>query len=248
MLYKLEKKLLYKIGQANKNFNLIEPDDRIMVGLSGGKDSWTLLHLLDILRKKLPFSYEVKAVTVDCDFEGYRTDILEEALKTRGYDYHIEKTCIREIIDKKMKGKTICSFCSRLKRGVLYDLAKQFKCNKIALAHHGDDFIETLLLNQFFIGLIKAMPAKLYADDCVNILIRPLVYVWEKEIITYCGYMKFPVIDCAGPGCSHNETRRDFIKNLLGELEKEIPDIKSSLIKSLSRVEHRYLLSEKSEE
>jgi tRNA 2-thiocytidine biosynthesis protein TtcA len=239
---KLEKKILYKIGEANRNFNLFEDGDRIMVALSGGKDSWSLLHLLGVLKRKVAFKYELMAVTIDTGYEGYRTDILEAALKEMGYDYHIEKTCIVDIIKEKKRGKSDCSFCSRLKRGMLYDLAVKFKCNKVALGHHMDDFIETLLLNQFFIGKIKAMPAKLYCDDNINILIRPLVYVQEKDIIKYAESMKFPVIECKGPGCSGEESKRFMMKKLLLELEKEIPEIKSSLIKSLSRVESRYLL------
>lgn len=238
----LEKKLLYKIGEANKKFNLIEPGDRIMVGLSGGKDSWTLLYLLDILRKKLPFSYELMAVNIHPGFEGYRADLLGEELKKREYDFHIEFTDILETINKHMKRHSYCSFCSRLRRGKLYDLAVRFKCNKIALAHHLDDFIETLLLNQFFIGKIKAMPAKLFADDGRNILIRPLVYIKEKDIIEYVEYMKFPVIECACPGCDSHNSKRKMIKKILLKLEKDIPEIKKSLIKSLSVVEKRYLL------
>ncbi|OQA18599.1 MAG: tRNA 2-thiocytidine biosynthesis protein TtcA [bacterium ADurb.Bin363] len=239
---KLEKKLLYKIGLANKNFSMFQGGDKILVCFSGGKDSWTLLHLLNILKKKLPFSYELMAVNINPGFEEYRTDILEEALNSRGYNYHIEKTCIIDIIKAKMKRPSYCSFCSRLRRGILYDMAKKFKCNKIALAHHGDDFIETLLLNQFFIGKIKAMPARLYADDGINIVIRPLVYVEEKDIIKYADYMKFPLIECRCPGCDSYSSKRIMIKKLLLKLQKEVPEIKSSLLKSLSHVEPRYLL------
>ncbi|MEQ8186749.1 MAG: tRNA 2-thiocytidine(32) synthetase TtcA [Candidatus Eremiobacterota bacterium] len=245
---KLEKKILYKIGEANKKFNLIENGDRIMVGLSGGKDSWSLLHLLNILRQKVPFKYELMAVNIDPGYEGYRTDILEKALKEMGYEYHIEKTCILDIIKAKMKRNSYCSFCSRLRRGILYDVAVKFKCNKIALGHHMDDFIETLLLNQFFIGKIKAMPAKLYSDDGRNIVIRPLVYVEEKYTAEYAVKKEFPVIFCKCPGCDSHNSRRFMIKKLLSELEKEIPEIKSSLIKSLSRVEGRYLLDNSIEE
>jgi len=239
---KLEKKLLYKIGKANEKFRLIEPHDRIMVGLSGGKDSWSLLHLLNILGKKLPFSFELMAVNINPGFPGYRSHILEKALDERGYNYHIEKTSILEIIKAKMKRHSYCSFCSRLRRGVIYDLAGKFKCNKIALAHHRDDFIETLLLNQFFIGKLKGMPAKLHADDGVNILIRPFVYVPEEDIIEYAKIMNFPIIDCACPGCDRDTSKRLMIKNKLKELEKEMPEIKSSLIKAMSCVEPRYLL------
>ena len=242
MLYKLERKLLYKIGQANKKFRLIEPDDRIMVGVSGGKDSWTLLNLLRILKKKIPFSYELLAVNINPGFDGYRVDILKKALEDREFKYHIENTCILEIIKAKMKRHSYCSFCSRLRRGVMYDLAKKFKCNKIALAHHGDDFIETLLLNQFFIGKIKAMPAKLYCDDGVNVLIRPLVYIMEEEITDYVKYVDFPIIDCSCPGCDKNNSKRLMIKKLLKSLKEDNPEIKRSLIKSLSNIEHRYLL------
>ena len=242
MLYRLEKKLLYKIGQANKKFSLIEADDKILVGISGGKDSWTLLHLLNILKKKLPFNYDLLAVNINPGFEKYRSDILEKSLHKRGYKYHMEKTCILDIIKAKMKRNSYCSFCARLRRGVLYDLAKKFKCNKLALAHHGDDFIETLLLNQFFTGKIKGMPPKLYADDGINILIRPLVYIFEDDIIQYSKHMNFPVIDCSCPGCDSHKSKRLMIKELLKKLEIENPEIKRSLLKSLSSVKPRYLL------
>ena len=243
-LKKTQQKIQRKVGRAIADYNLIEEGDKIMVAVSGGKDSYTLLHILEILRKKAPIKFELVAVNIDPDFSGYRTDVIENHLKEHGYAYEMVKTNIYNTIENHIEPNTsYCSFCSRLRRGVIYNKAEELGCTKIALGHHMDDFIETLLLNQFFTGEIKAMAARLVSDDKRNIVIRPLVNVEESLIIQYSAMMEFPIVCCCCPVCGNQEMMRKNMKALLNELSQKYPNIKKSMHKALSNVNSRHLLN-----
>lgn len=230
-------------GQAIGDFNLIEAGDRIAVAVSGGKDSYALLHLLDQLRRRAPIRYELIAVNVDAGFSGYRKDILEDYLRGCGFQLHMEATDCSRIIEAHLRpGSSYCAFCARLRRGILYTLADRLDCNKIALGHHLDDFIETLLLNQFYIGTLAAMSPKLLADNGRHTVIRPLVYVEEADIIKLARQNNFPIIDCGCPVMGQPDQKRQRIKRLLSELQKENRYLKRSMIRALSNVRPRHLL------
>ncbi len=175
----LETRIAKKVTRAITEHTLVEDGDRIMVGLSGGKDSWALMQILDVLRLRAPIRFPLVAVNVDSGYDGYRHDLIARTCEQRGWEYRIEHTNIGETMDDLLDGATPCSLCARLRRGVLYRLAKEVGATKIALGHHLDDFVETLLLNLFFAGALKAMPARLVSDNGEHIVIRPLVYVTE---------------------------------------------------------------------
>ena len=239
----LETRLAKKTTKAITDFNLVEDGDRIMVGLSGGKDSWALIQILDVLRKRAPIKFSIVAVNVDSGYEGYQHTQLADACRERGWEFHSEHTTIGAVIDDKLDSDdTPCSLCARLRRGVLYRLAKQTGATKIALGHHLDDFIETALLNLFFAGSLKAMPVRLAADKGGHVVIRPLVYVTEAEARAYCQEGNLPVIGCCCPVCGDLSLQRQRIKRLIAELEREHPAIKTSMIKALSNVAPKYLL------
>ncbi|HEX2769672.1 MAG TPA: tRNA 2-thiocytidine(32) synthetase TtcA [Geobacteraceae bacterium] len=240
---RLYKKIKHAVGRAIGDFGLIEEGDRIAVAVSGGKDSYALLHILEALRRRAPINYELLAINIDSGYPGYRADIIAEHLQEHGFARHMEKTAHYEVIrEKRRPDSSYCSICARLKRGVLYTLAKQYGCNKLALGHHLDDFIETLLLNQFYVGSIKAMAPRMLADNGVTTVIRPLVYVEERDIIPFSRTNSFPVVCCCCPVCGVAEQKRKRMKGLLRELEREIPFVKRSLIKALANVHPRHLL------
>ncbi len=231
------------VGKAIGDFNLIEEGDRILVGVSGGKDSYTLLHILDSLRRRAPVKYELVAATVDSGFPGFRKEVIAQHLRDFGFAYRMESTNAYEIIETKRRpGSSYCSFCARLRRGILYSLADELGCNKIALGHHLDDFVETLLLNQFYVGSLKAMSPKLRADNGRHTVIRPLVYVEEGDIIRFAREQQLPVICCACPVCGEVDQKRQRMKQLLRDLRQEIPQIKRSLIGALGNLHPRHLL------
>jgi tRNA 2-thiocytidine biosynthesis protein TtcA len=242
-LYRRIKKLT---GQAVGAFNLIEEGDRIAVGVSGGKDSYSLLHILESLRRRAPVKYDLVAVNVDSGFPGYRREVVEEHLQEYGFAYRMESTEAYRIIEEKRRpGSSYCSFCARLRRGVLYTVARELGCNKIALGHHLDDFIETLLLNQFYVGTLAAMSPKLLADNGEQTVIRPFVYVEEKDIIAFCRENGFPVICCACPVCGVVDQKRKRMKRLIGELAAENPHLKRSMIGALGNVHPRHLMDKR---
>lgn len=239
-LYRRIRKLT---GRAIGEFNLIEAGDRIAVGVSGGKDSYTLLHILEELRRRAPVKYELVAVNVDAGFPGYRKEKIAAHLQENGFACRMESTnCYRIIEEKRRPGSSYCSFCARLRRGVLYHLADELGCNKIALGHHLDDFIETLLLNQFYVGTLAAMSPKLLADNGRHTVIRPLVYVPEKEIIAFARANGFPVVCCACPVCGVVDQKRQRMKGLIRDLARENPHLKQSLLGALGNVHPRHLL------
>jgi tRNA 2-thiocytidine biosynthesis protein TtcA len=211
--------------------------------VSGGKDSYAMLLLLEDLRRRAPVSFELIAVNIDSGYPGYRTDVIECFLRDNGFTHRMVPTEHYSIIqEKRRSGSSYCSFCARLKRGALYAVAQELGCNKLALGHHSDDFIETLLLNQFFVGSLKAMSPFMLADNGVITVIRPLVYVAEADIITFSGSAQLPVVCCCCPVCGVADQRRKRMKTLLKELERDIPHVKNSLLKSLSNVHPRHLL------
>src|SRR6266571_4791052 len=239
----LEARIAKKTTRAIKDFNLIEDGDRVMVGLSGGKDSWALLQVLDILRQRAPISFSLVAVNVDSGYKDYKHDVIARTCEANGWEYRIEHTGIGELIEDILDAdKTPCSLCARLRRGVLYRIAKEMGASKIALGHHADDFIETLLLNLFFAGALKAMPAKLVSDDGVHVVIRPLVYVGEDEARAFAKQRGLPIIGCCCPACGDLSLQRQRAKRLVMSLETEHPGVKQSMLKALANVAPRHLL------
>jgi len=239
----LETKIAKKVTKAIVEHKLIEDGDRIMVGLSGGKDSWALIQILDVLQKRAPIDFSLVAVNIDSGYEGYEHHKLTETCAARGWELHVEHTNIGETIEDILEEtETPCSLCARLRRGALYRLADQVGATKIALGHHADDFIETLLLNLFFAGALKAMPAKLVSDNSKHVVIRPLVYVGEEEARAYAKESELEVIGCCCPACGDMSLQRQRIKRLLMDLEGEHPGIKNSMLKALGNVAPRHLL------
>lgn len=237
-LGRLERRLLARLGQAIGDFGLIAGGDRILVGVSGGKDSWVLLHLLRLLQRRAPVRFELVAVNVDHGFQGFRADLVEDYLAREGYTFHMRSARIGLTVKEKIQpGDTFCSLCARLRRGTLARHAGELGCRTIALGHHADDFVETLLLNLLFGGRTRAMPARRLADDGSHVVIRPLVYVWEDEIADYARARGFPVVCCACPGCNDPTLQRHRLKRLLRELERAHPGVKASLLAALSRID-----------
>ena len=245
MAYKspLETRVAKKTTKAIVDFNLIEDGDRIMVGLSGGKDSWALMQTLDELHRRAPIDFSLVAVTVDSGYKDFRHDLIAKTCQERGWEFHIEHTSIGEVIDDVLEASaTPCSLCARLRRGVLYRLADQMGATKIALGHHMDDFIETLLLSLFFGGALRAMPARLVSDNGEHVVIRPLVYVSEDEARLYARECELPIIGCCCPACGDLSLQRQRAKRLIFDLEREHPGVKQSMLKALSNVKTRHLL------
>ena len=240
---RLFRALRHGVGKAIADFSLIEEGDRIAVAVSGGKDSYTLLLLLEDLRRRAPVRFELVAVNIDSGYPGYRTDTIEKFFQDHGFSYRMVPSEHYDIIkEKRRPGSSYCSICSRLKRGALYETAQTLGCNKLALGHHQDDFIETLLLNQFFVGSLKSMAASMLADNGVITVIRPLVYLAEEDIITFSRQAELPVVCCCCPVCGTADMQRKRMKRLLKELQADIPHVKSSLLKALSNVHPRHLL------
>ncbi|MGE3176450.1 MAG: tRNA 2-thiocytidine(32) synthetase TtcA [Vicinamibacterales bacterium] len=239
----LESRVAKKVTKAIVEHHLIEDGDRVMVGLSGGKDSWALFQILDELRRRAPIDFSLVALNVHSGYEEYRHDLIASACEQRGWEYRIERTDIGGVMDDLLgPTDTPCSLCARLRRGVLYRIADEVGATKIALGHHADDFIETLLLNLFFAGALKAMPAKLVSDTARHVVIRPLVYVGEDEARQYCKEVDLPIIGCCCSACGDLSLQRQRIKRMLMDLEIEHPGVKQSMLKALGNVAPRHLL------
>jgi tRNA 2-thiocytidine biosynthesis protein TtcA len=240
---KLAKRLHRQVGRAIADFAMIENGDRVMVCVSGGKDSYALLDILIELRARAPIDFSIVAVNLDQKQPGFPAHVLPEYLSALGVDFRIVEQDTYTVVKRLVpEGKTMCSLCSRLRRGVLYRVASELGATKIALGHHLDDFVETVLLNLFFQGSLKAMPARLVSDNKQHIVIRPLAYVTEAEARAYTRECELPVIGCCCPACGDLSLKRQRIKRLIAELEIEHPDIKNSMIKALGNVAPSHLL------
>jgi len=239
---KLHKRLCRLVGQAIGDFNMIEEGDKVMVCLSGGKDSYALLDILMTLRERAPIDFEIVAVNLDQKQPNFPADILPAYLSKLGIPFHIENQDTYSIVKRLIpEGKTTCSLCSRLRRGILYRVADELGCNKIALGHHRDDILETFFLNMFFGGKLKGMPAKLQSDDGKHIVIRPMAYVKEADTTRYAEVKGFPIIPCDLCGSQENLQRKQ-IKGLMREWDKKFPGRVDSIFSALSTVVPSHLM------
>ena len=233
---KLHKRLCRLVGQAIGDFNMIEDGDKVMVCLSGGKDSYALLDILMTLRERAPIHFDIVAVNLDQKQPNFPAEVLPAYLEKLGVPYHIENQDTYSIVKRLVpEGKTTCSLCSRLRRGILYRVADELGCNKIALGHHRDDILETFFLNMFFGGKLKGMPAKLVSDDGKHMVIRPLAYVKEADTERYAEVKGFPIIPCDLCGSQENLQRKQ-IKAMLRDWEKKHPGRVENVFSSLSTV------------
>jgi tRNA 2-thiocytidine biosynthesis protein TtcA len=238
----LERDIAKLVGQCIDDFSLIEEGDRVMVCLSGGKDSYTMLHILERARRRAPIRFELIAVHLDQGQPNYDGSGLERWLQDRGFHYRIVRQDTYSIVTDKLEaGSTYCSMCSRLRRGILYNVAQELGCTKIALGHHRDDTLETLLLNLMFTGSMKAMPARLTSDDGRNVVIRPLLYVPEARIEAFAAAMRFPILPCDLCG-SQPDLMRKRVKQWLGELEHIAPHARESMLAALKNIKATHLL------
>jgi tRNA 2-thiocytidine biosynthesis protein TtcA len=239
---KLHKRLCRLVGQAIGDFNMIEDGDKIMVCLSGGKDSYALLDILMTLRERAPIKFELVAVNLDQKQPNFPAEVLPAYLDKLGVAYHIENQDTYSIVKRLIpEGKTTCSLCSRLRRGILYRVADELGCNKIALGHHRDDILETFFLNMFFGAKIKGMPAKLVSDDGKHMVIRPLAYVKEADTERYAEVKGFPIIPCDLCGSQENLQRKQ-IKGLMRDWEKKHPGRVENIFSALSTVVPSHLM------
>ena len=239
---KLNKRLRHAVGDAINDFNMIENGDKIMVCLSGGKDSYALLDILRQLQASAPVDFELIAVNLDQKQPGFPEHVLPEYLESIGVPYKIIEEDTYSVVKRVIEeGKTTCSLCSRLRRGVLYRVAKELGCSKIALGHHRDDILETLFLNMFYGGKLKAMPPKLVSDNGEFIVIRPLAYVDERDLIAWAAHRQFPIIPCNLCGSQEN-LQRQQIGDMLREWQKKYPGRIENMTTALQNVVPSHLM------
>ena len=239
---KLEKKLCRLVGQAIGDFGMIEDGDKVMVCVSGGKDSYAMLDILMKLRERAPIHFEIVAVNLDQKQPNFPAEVLPNYLKSLGVQFHIEEQDTYSIVKRVIpEGKTTCGLCSRLRRGILYRVADELGATKIALGHHRDDILETLMLNMFYAGKLKGMPPKLRSDDGKHIVIRPLAYVPEKLLERYADDMNFPIIPCDLCGSQPN-LQRQVMKEMLRDWEKKYPGRVENLFRSMHHIVPSHLM------
>jgi tRNA 2-thiocytidine biosynthesis protein TtcA len=239
----VERKLTKSLGRAITDFGLLEDGDRVMVCVSGGKDSYTLLDLLRKLQARAPVRFELKVVNVDQGHPGYPGHLLDAYMQREGYDFTMVKEDTYSVVTSKIpEGKTYCSLCSRLRRGILYRVAKELGCTKIALGHHRDDILQTLLLNLFFAGQLAAMPPKLFAKDG-HVVIRPLVYCAEEDVATYARLREFPILPCDLCG-SQDNLQRKVVGRMLDDLEAKHPGLRQVMLSAVGNVRPTHLLDQ----
>ena len=239
---KLEKRLMRQVGQAVGDFGMIENGDKVMVCLSGGKDSYSLLEILLTLRERAPVSFDIVAVNLDQKQPGFPAEVLPDYLRRRGVPFHIETQDTYSIVTRVIPaGKTMCSLCSRLRRGVLYRVAGELGATKIALGHHRDDILGTFFLNLFYGGRIKAMPPKLVSDNGRHVVIRPLAYVNEADLTRFAAIKQFPIIPCNLCG-SQDNLKRQEVKRMLSEWERRHPGRVKNTFNALARVVPSHLM------
>ncbi|EDM78035.1 ATPase [Plesiocystis pacifica SIR-1] len=237
----LERRLLRQMSRLNRRFDLIAPDDTIMVAISGGKDSWALLHLLRAYKRVVPFDYELVAVNLDQGHPGFPVEVLRAHLEAEGFAYRLVHRDTHSVVKANTKaGKAYCSLCSRLRRGILYDVAVELGATKIALGHHRDDVVETLMLNLFYAGQLKAMPPKLRSDDGRNVIIRPLGTCAEADIARYAALANFPIVPCDLCGSQPN-LKRQQMKALLTQLEGDNPLLRKNMLAAVGNVKASHL-------
>ncbi|OGQ89727.1 MAG: tRNA 2-thiocytidine(32) synthetase TtcA [Deltaproteobacteria bacterium RIFOXYA12_FULL_58_15] len=241
---RIEGRILKSVYQANRDFETVQPNDRILVAVSGGKDSFGMLWALLKMKAAAPYPIDLVAFHLDQAQPGHDPTPIENHFKELGVDYEIEKQdTYSRVVALTVPGKVYCSLCSRFRRAILYKAATRHNCNKVALGHHRDDLIETLLLNVFFSGQIKSMPPRLRSDSGNHEIIRPLCYVAEEDLIALAKHMEFPVVPCKL--CGSQEKERKFIKDLLTDLSKRSPHIKGNLMSALGQVHLSHLLDKR---
>ena len=239
---KLSKKLHRQVGQAITDFNMVEAGDKLMVCLSGGKDSYALLDILLSLRERAPIDFDIVAVNLDQKQPGFPADVLPAYLRTRGVPFHIENQDTYSIVKKLVpEGQTMCSLCSRLRRGILYRVASELGATKIALGHHRDDMVVTLLMNMFFGGRMKGMPPKLASDDGRHVVIRPLAYVAETDLERWAAHRQFPIIPCTLCG-SQDNLQRVQIKAMIRDWERQYPGRIDNMLHAMGHVVPSHLM------
>jgi tRNA 2-thiocytidine biosynthesis protein TtcA len=242
---KLSKRLHRLVGQAISDFNMIEDGDKVMVCLSGGKDSYSLLDILRNLQQRAPIKFDIVAVNLDQKQPGFPEDVLPTYLKSIGVDFRIEEQDTYSIVKKLVpEGKTTCSLCSRLRRGILYRVAKELGATKIALGHHRDDIVTTLMLNMFFGSRMKGMPPKLVSDDGQNVVIRPLAYVRESDLARWAEHREFPIIPCNLCGSQEN-LQRATVKAMLQDWDKKFPGRVDNMFTAMGNIVTSHMMDRK---
>ena len=242
---KLSKRLHRLVGQAISDFNMIEDGDKVMVCLSGGKDSYSLLDILRNLQQRAPIKFDIVAVNLDQKQPGFPEDVLPAYLKSIGVDFRIEEQDTYSIVKKLVpEGKTTCSLCSRLRRGILYRVAKELGATKIALGHHRDDIVTTLMLNMFFGSRMKGMPPKLVSDDGQNVVIRPLAYVRESDLARWAEHREFPIIPCNLCGSQEN-LQRATVKAMLQDWDKKFPGRVDNMFTAMGNIVTSHMMDRK---
>ena len=242
---KLSKRLHRQVGQAIADFNMIEPGDKVMVCVSGGKDSYSLLDLLISLRERAPVHFDLVAVNLDQKQPGFPEDVLPAYLKSRGVSFHIEEQDTYSIVKRLVpEGKTMCSLCSRLRRGILYRVASELGATKIALGHHRDDMVVTLLMNMFFGSRLKGMPPKLVSDDGRHVVIRPLAYVAETDLERWAEHRRFPIIPCTLCG-SQDNLQRVQVKKMIRDWERQYPGRIDNMFTAMGNIVPSHMMDRK---